>query len=72
MSTEDNERLSEECVFCHEFVLATGLVSHRSQDERVVGWFCPLDEAMMERLKADAAQLLHEGDYTMHDVRFPF
>jgi hypothetical protein len=72
VSAKDNERLSEECVFCHEFGLASRKVSHRSQDERGVGWFCPVGKVVMERLKAESYQLLNEGDNTMHDVRFPF
>ncbi len=72
VSAEDNELLTEECVFYHEFRLAPGKVSHRPQYERGVGWFCPVDEVLMERLKADAYQLLNEGDNTMHGVRFPF
>jgi hypothetical protein len=71
LSAEDNELLTEQCVFCHEFGLASGKVSHCPQYERGVGWFCPLDEAVMERLKADAYQLLHEGDNTMRGIRFP-
>jgi len=30
VSAQDDKRLSEKCVFCHEFGLATGLVSHGS------------------------------------------
>jgi len=72
LSTENNQLLTQECVFCHEFGLASGKVSYRPQYERGVGWFCPVDEVVMERLKADAYQSLNEGDNTMHDVRFPF
>jgi hypothetical protein len=72
LSAEDNKLLTEECVFCHEFGLASGKVSHCPQYERGVGWFCPVDEVVMERLNAGAYQELNEGDNTMHDVRFPF
>jgi hypothetical protein len=34
VSAEDDNRLLEKCVFCHQFGLASGKVRHRSQDER--------------------------------------
>jgi hypothetical protein len=72
LSAEDNQLLAEECIFRHEFGLASGKVSQRSQNERGVGWFGPIDKAVLERLKAHACQSLDEGDNTMHSVRFPF
>ena len=64
--------LTEERVFSHQFGLRSDEVSHGSQRERGVGWFGPVDEAVLERLKADAYQSLDESDNTMHGVRFPF
>ena len=72
LSAQDNKRLSEERVFCHEFGLRSGEVSHGSQRERGVGWLCPVDEAVLERLKADAYQCPDEGEKTMHGVQYPF
>jgi hypothetical protein len=72
LSAEDNKGLSEERVFCHEFGLRPGEISHSSQRERGIGWSCPLDEAVLERLKADAYQLPDEGENTLHGVRSPF
>jgi len=42
LSAEDHERLSEECVFGHEFGLVSGKVSHGSHPERGGSWFCPV------------------------------
>jgi len=71
MSAQDNERLSQECVFCHEFGLASRKVDQRSQDKRGVGWFGPIDETVVERLKAKADQTRDEGENLMHSVRYP-
>jgi hypothetical protein len=72
LSAEDDELLAEEGVFCHEFGLASGKVSHGSQKKRGIGWFGPVDEAVLERLKAKACQSLDEGENIMHSVRFLF
>ena len=72
LPTEDNELLPEEGVFCHEFGLASGKVSHRTQHERGIGRFGPVDEAVVERLKTHVCQALDEGDNRLHSIRFLF
>ncbi len=73
MSAQDEKLLSEQCVFCHEFGLAPGKVSHGSQYERGSGWFGPVDEAVLERLEeAHACHLLDKDKKPLHSVRFPF
>jgi len=72
LSAQDDERLSQEGVFCHEFGLPSGKVSHGSQQERGGGWFGPVDEAVVERLKAHASHSFDEGDDSIHSVRFLF
>jgi hypothetical protein len=72
LSIEDNQLLAKECVFCHEFGLTSGKVSHGSEQESGVGWFGPVDEAVVERLKAHACQSFDEGENRMHSVRFLF
>ncbi len=72
MSAQDNQRLSQECVFRHEFGLASRKVGQRSQDKSCVGWFGLVDETMVERLKAKAYQTRDEGENLMHSVRYPF
>jgi hypothetical protein len=64
--------ISEWCVFCHEFGLACRKVSQRSQEKSGVGWFGPVDETVVERLKAKACQSLDEGENPLHSVRSPF
>jgi hypothetical protein len=68
LSAEDNERLSEECVFGHEFGLVSGKVSHGSQLERGGSWFCPVDEVVLDRLEAYVCQSFDEGEKAMHSV----
>ena len=72
MSAEDEELLPEERVFCHEFGLPSGEVSHSSHYERGASRFRPVDEVVLERLKAHAYQSLDEGKNSMHRIRFPF
>ncbi len=72
MSAQDNQRLSQECVLCHEFGLASSKVGQRSQDKSGGGWFGPVDETVVERLKAKTYQTRDEGENLMHSVRYPF
>src|SRR5215469_16204350 len=72
LSAEDNELLVQERVFCHEYRLATGLVSQCQEQERGVVRFCPGDEAVVERLKTQACQPLDTGENLMHSVCYLF
>jgi len=72
LSTQDEKLLSEQCVFCHEFGLAPGKVSHSSQEERGSGWFGPVNQAGVERLEAPACHVLDKDKKSMHSVRFLF
>ena len=72
LPTEENELLPEEGVFCHKFGLASDKVSHRSHREGGIGWFGPVYEAVVERLKAAACQSPDEGEDRIHNRRFPF
>ena len=58
-------------MFCHTLGLASGKVSQRSHYESGVGWFGPVDEMVVERLKAKACQTRDEGENPMHSVRYP-
>jgi hypothetical protein len=51
---------------------ASGKVSQRPHYESGVGWSGPVDEALVERLKAHACQTRDEGENPMHSVRSPF
>jgi hypothetical protein len=64
--------LPQEGVCCHELGLVSGEVSHGSHDERGGGWFGPVDETVVERLKAKASQTRDEGENPLHRVRSPF
>jgi hypothetical protein len=72
LSPEDDKLLTQECVFCHEFRLASGKVCQRPQMERGGVRFCPGDEAVVERPKTKACQPRDEGENPMHSVRYPF
>jgi hypothetical protein len=72
LSTKENHLLAQERIFCHELGRASGKVSQRSHDENGVGWFGPVDETVVERLKAKACQPLDEGENPLHSVRSPF
>jgi hypothetical protein len=72
VSAQDNQLLAQECVFCHEFGLASSKVGQRSQEKSGVGWFGPVEETMVERLKAKAYQTRDEGENPLHSVRYPF
>jgi hypothetical protein len=72
VSAQDHERRSQECVFCREFGLASRTVGQRSQEKSGEGWFGPVDETVVERLKATASYTRDEGENLMHSVRYPF
>ena len=72
LSAEDNELLAKECVFRHEFGLASGKVCQRPQQERGGVRFCPGDKAVMERLKPNACLLLDEDENPMHSGHYSF
>jgi hypothetical protein len=72
LSAEDNQLLAQERIFCHKLGLASGKVSQRSQYESDVGWFGPVDETVVERLKAKACQTRDESENPSHSVRSPF
>ena len=72
LSAQNDELLTQERVFCHEGGLAPGKVGQRSQQERGSVRRGPSDEALVERLKTNACQALHEGENPLHSVHFPF
>ena len=72
VSAKNNERLSEERVLGHEFGLASGKICDRPQHERGSGRLCPVDETVVERLKANACQPFDKSESTRHSVCNPF
>jgi len=72
LSPQNDELLTQERVFCHEFGLASGKVGQRPQQERSGVRFGPGDEAMVERLKTKACQPITEGENPVHSVQYPF
>ena len=70
--TEDDEVLTQEGVFSHQFGLASRKVCQRPQQERSGARLRPVSEALVERLKAKAHRPRDEGENSMHSVRYPF
>jgi hypothetical protein len=65
LTSEDDQRLSQERVFCHKFGLASGKVCKRLQQERGGVRFGPGDEALVERLKEKTYQTRDKGENPM-------
>ena len=71
LSTQDDQRLSQQGVFCHELGLATGLVGQHPQYERGRVRFGPGDEAAVERVKTKAYQACDESEKPLHSRHSP-
>ena len=72
LATQDDHLLTQQCVFCHQFGLASGKVSQRRKQQRGGVRFYPGDEAEVERPKTKACQPRDEGKNPIHSVRYPF
>jgi len=72
LSTQDDQLLTQECVFYHELGLASGKVCQRPQQERGGVWCGPGDVAVLERLKAKTYQPLEKGENPMHSLYSSF
>jgi len=59
LTSKENERLSKERVFCHEFGLASCKIRYCSQQKRSAKRFCPVYEAVLKQLKTHASQSLY-------------
>ena len=71
LSTQDEQLLTQEGVFCHKLGLATGLVGQRQEQERG-GLRCgPGDEAVVERPKTKACEPRDDGENPVHSVQSP-
>jgi hypothetical protein len=71
LSPQDDQRLSQEGVFCDQFGLTSRKVGQRSQDQSGGGWFGPVNETLMERPKTQACQPCDERENPLHSVRSP-
>ena len=71
LSTQDDQLLAKERIFCDQFGLTPGKVSQRPQQERGGVRFNPGDEAVVQRLKAMTYQPLETGENPMHSRRSP-
>ncbi len=72
LSTQDDQLLTQECVFSHQFGFASGKVCQCPQHERGGVRFGPRDEAMVERPKTKACQPCDERENPLHNVHSPF
>ena len=71
LSAQNDELLTQECIFCHEFGLASGKVSQRRKQQRGGVRFGPSDEAMVEQLMTKACQLHEKGENPLQSVHSP-
>jgi len=71
LSPENNELLTQGCVFCHELGLASGKVCQRQEQEGGAVRFGPVDEAVVERPETKACQSRDEGENPLHSVHSP-
>jgi hypothetical protein len=71
LSPQDDQRLSQEGVFCDQFGLTSRKVGQRSQDQSGGGWCGPVNETLMERPKTQACQPCDERENPLHSVRSP-
>ena len=72
LSTQDDQLLTQQGVFCHKLGLATGLVDKRPKQQRGGVWCGPGDEAVVERLKTKACQPRDDGENPAHSVHSPY
>ena len=72
LSVQDDQRFSQERMFCDQFGLVTGLVDEHPRNERGGVGFGPGDEAVVERLKTQAYQPRDEGANPVHGRRYPY
>ena len=64
---------AQECVFCHEFGLASGKICQRPHHERGGGArFGPVYVVVVKRLKAKACRVFDEEKNPMHSVHYSF
>ncbi len=71
LSPQDDELLTQECVFCDQFGLVSGKVGQRPEQERGSVQFGPGDEAVVQRLKTQAYQPRYEGENPVHSRHYP-
>jgi hypothetical protein len=72
LSTQDDQLLTQQGVFCHELGLAPGKVDQHPKQEQGGVWFGPGDEVVVERLKTKARQPRDDGENPVHSVHSPY
>ena len=72
LTTQDDQLLTQQGVFCHKLGLAPGKVDQRPQLERGCLRCGPGDEEVVERPKTISCQPRDEGENPVHSRRYPF
>ena len=72
LSSQDDQLLMQQGVFCHKLGLAPGKVDQRPQLERGSLRCGPGDEEVVERPKTQSCQPRDEGENPVHSRRYPF
>ena len=63
LSTQDDQLLPQQCVFCQQFGFASGQIGERPKHEESLWWFDPSRNTFLERVKAETELLLDRGKY---------
>jgi hypothetical protein len=66
LSTQDDQLVSQQCVFCQQFGFTSGQVGDSPKHEESRWWFDPSRNTFLERVKAETDVLLDRGKYRQH------
>src|SRR2546427_424686 len=71
-STQNDQLMSQQRVFCQQFGFASGQISKRSGYKRSRQWFDPTPNTFLERMQAKTDALLDRGKYAQHEWNLLF
>ncbi len=71
LSSQDDQLLTQQGIFCDEFGFASGKVGQCQEQEWGSVGFGPGDEAVVQRPKTQVCQPRDDGEYPLHNVHSP-
>ena len=71
LSTEDDQLVTQECVFRQQFSFASGEIGERAEYKGSRWWFDPTQKTFLERVNAEADALLDQSEHTTHELNLP-
>ena len=66
LSTQDDQLLPQQCVFCQQFGFTSDQIVESPKHEASRWWFDPSRNTFLQRVKAETDMLLDRGRYTQH------